>query len=190
MNSLLLLFTFITGVLSFVPYQLPLRHGTALAGIRRSSRKSKTAPEASSSSPYAALNKGLGLKISGVTLPTKETQIVGWILPTEPEQCIAAFYRGAGRYTGLQANCPRCGFNLYQGTLVTPFAAVGDFEPAISCPTCKTNYLLSNGNLAGKSKTNWVANLARSTTADKSQATAESWSIVVDEGEVYAKPRK
>ena len=54
-------------------------------------------------------NKGRGLEVTGVTLPTPDSPVTGWIVGTDTKVAVANIN---DVYYGLQGACPRCGVLL------------------------------------------------------------------------------
>ncbi|GMH94746.1 hypothetical protein TrST_g3360 [Triparma strigata] len=125
-------------------------------------------------------NKGRGLEVTGVTLPTADSPITGWIVGTDTKVAVANIN---DVYYGLQGACPRCGFDLFRGTATT------SPNPKISCPTCRTSYNAASGQPDGELKGDFTSNLARLATTDKSKNAAKAFSITVKDGRVFVRDR-
>jgi len=131
----------------------------------------------------------LGQEITGVTLPT-EGAIKGWEFGQDKR--IACANVGNDQFYALQADCPRCGFDLYKGDLITDRVAFEDC-PRIACPTCSTTYGLRSGEpgppLKRTGLAGWVGNLAKTATADSSYKKATVFTVTRndEDGRVFLK---
>lgn len=96
-----------------------------------------------------------------------------------------------GQLYALQGECPRCGFELYRGTLLVKDEAWDDL-PRIACPTCATTYSMRNGvhgpPLKRTGLQGLVTGLAKSATSAEAYRDAKVYHITTDdEGRVYCK---
>ncbi|GMI22025.1 hypothetical protein TeGR_g8490 [Tetraparma gracilis] len=155
------------------------RPSTALPGSRRRSSRA----------PSPQPPGGPGLKVSGVTLPTAAKPLAGWLLPAAPfatpptptRKIAVALPPGSSSFFGLSASCPRCGFDLYKGELLSS---------TLGCPTCKTRFSLADGEPQGEGPGDFVSRLARTATMDRASKRAEVYAVTVDEsGDVFVKER-
>mmetsp|Transcript_26888 Transcript_26888/g.59018 ORF Transcript_26888/g.59018 Transcript_26888/m.59018 type:complete len:204 (-) Transcript_26888:1594-2205(-) len=137
--------------------------------------------------PTAAMNEGKGQEITGVTLPA-EGMLKGWQFGDDK---VIACANSGGQFFAVQGDCPRCGFDLWKGDLITDDPGFEDL-PAVACPTCATTFSLKSGfygpplkrtGLAG-----FVSGLAKTATANQTK-NADSFAITVDSdtGRVFCK---
>jgi nitrite reductase/ring-hydroxylating ferredoxin subunit len=91
-----------------------------------------------------------------------------------------------GRFYAIQGDCPRCGFDLWKGDLITDEEAWEDC-PRVACPTCSTTYSLRNGRHGPPIKRTglqaFVGGLAKSATMDDASKDAKAFKITRDEDE-------
>jgi nitrite reductase/ring-hydroxylating ferredoxin subunit len=136
-----------------------------------------------------ALNNGRGQEITGVTMPALGN-MKGWEFG---EGKSIACANVDGNYYAVQGNCPRCGFDLYKGDIITDEAF--DDLPRIACPTCATTFGLKTGysgpalkrtGLAG-----FVTGLAKSATMQDAYENAKAFVITRDDEsqKVYMRER-
>ena len=92
-----------------------------------------------------------------------------------------------GDFFVVQGTCPRCGFDLFKGDIVTD-PAFGDNPsdlPRIACPTCSTTYSLRTGQhgpaLKRTGLAGFVGGLAKTATANDAMADAKSFVLSIDE---------
>eukprot|EP00549_Striatella_unipunctata_P016735 CAMPEP_0118692368 /NCGR_PEP_ID=MMETSP0800-20121206/11238_1 /TAXON_ID=210618 ORGANISM="Striatella unipunctata, Strain CCMP2910" /NCGR_SAMPLE_ID=MMETSP0800 /ASSEMBLY_ACC=CAM_ASM_000638 /LENGTH=185 /DNA_ID=CAMNT_0006590333 /DNA_START=49 /DNA_END=606 /DNA_ORIENTATION=- len=135
--------------------------------------------------PTGPINKGLGQEIVGVSLP-EEGKIKGWEFGNNVRMASAQIN---GNYYAVQGDCPRCGFDLYRGTLVTD-----QDPPALACPTCAVTYSLTTGAhgppLEKKGLTGWVNALAKTATLAEAAKNAKAFIITkAENGKVYCRQR-
>lgn len=135
-----------------------------------------------------SLNKGKGQEITGVSLPS-EMQIKGWEFGQKKTLACA---RVKNSYYGIQGVCPRCGFDLWKGTIVTDAKEFGPDVPRVACPTCAVTYSLKTGKagatLKQKGLSAFVNNLAKSATVADAAKDAQSFVITrEDNGKVFCR---
>jgi nitrite reductase/ring-hydroxylating ferredoxin subunit len=139
-------------------------------------------------SGVGSLNKGRGQEITGVTLPA-ENSIKGWEFGERKRMACCNFQ---GRYYAIQGDCPRCGFDLWKGTLLTD-PDVWEDVPRVACPTCATTYSMRSGRhgppLKRTGLQGFVGNLAKTATANEASRDAKVYTITRDEqdGKVYCR---
>lgn len=142
--------------------------------------------------PTASMNDGKGQEITGVTLPGVN-QIKGWEFG---EGKTMACGNVDGQFYAVQGDCPRCGFDLYKGDLITDDPGFEDL-PRIACPTCSTTFSMKSGlygpPLKRKGLAGWVSGLAKTATANQ-ERNCDSFQITLDDetGRVYCRqiPKK
>ena len=98
-----------------------------------------------------------------------------------------------GKLYALEGQCPRCGFDLYRGDLISNDPAWDDL-PRIACPTCSTTYGMRSGRkgppMKRKGLAGFVGNLAKTATVDASSSDAKAYIITRDDdGRVYCRER-
>lgn len=135
-----------------------------------------------------SLNQGKGQEILGVTLPSQDKEIKGWVVGENNQRVACANVKG--NYYALQGECPRCAFDLYRGKVVTVERSK---DPHVACPTCGATFSLKTGK-RGPVVTNdgflsgFVNNLAKSATIGNASKDARAFMITVDtEKKVYYK---
>eukprot|EP00553_Chaetoceros_curvisetus_P008826 CAMPEP_0204624638 /NCGR_PEP_ID=MMETSP0717-20131115/10391_1 /ASSEMBLY_ACC=CAM_ASM_000666 /TAXON_ID=230516 /ORGANISM="Chaetoceros curvisetus" /LENGTH=175 /DNA_ID=CAMNT_0051640097 /DNA_START=49 /DNA_END=576 /DNA_ORIENTATION=- len=151
----------------------------------------------SEKSAVSSLNQGRGQEITGVTLPA-EGNVKGWQFGSNK---VVACANVDDTFYAIQGDCPRCGFDLYKGDIVTDEAfygeggvATGDL-PRLACPTCATTYGLKNGKRGPPLKrtglAGFVGNLAKTATLNDSEVDAKAFIISRedDSGRVFMKER-
>jgi nitrite reductase/ring-hydroxylating ferredoxin subunit len=95
------------------------------------------------------------------------------------------------QYYALQGECPRCGFDLWKGDLITDDSDVWDELPRVACPTCSTTYSMKTGQYGPPIKRtglqNFVSNLAKTATSQEANKNAKTYSITIDkdDGNIY-----
>eukprot|EP00816_Leptocylindrus_hargravesii_P008446 CAMPEP_0196813588 /NCGR_PEP_ID=MMETSP1362-20130617/37781_1 /TAXON_ID=163516 /ORGANISM="Leptocylindrus danicus, Strain CCMP1856" /LENGTH=169 /DNA_ID=CAMNT_0042189895 /DNA_START=106 /DNA_END=615 /DNA_ORIENTATION=- len=141
-----------------------------------------------SPSPPKAMNQGKGQEITGVTLP-EDMKVKGWEFGNEQRMACANV---GGQLFALEGTCPRCGFDLWKGTVIYEEAFGSD--PVLACPTCSTTYNLKSGKYGPPFKRNglagFVSGLAQSATPSTQGKDANCYVITRDdEGKVYCRPR-
>jgi nitrite reductase/ring-hydroxylating ferredoxin subunit len=100
-----------------------------------------------------------------------------------------------GTYYALQADCPRCAFDLFKGTVVTDEAFAASEMPRLACPTCSTTYGLKTGThgpaLKRTGLSGFVGGLAKTATVDSSSKDAKAYTITCDpsDGRVFCRER-
>ena len=203
---------------------------TTLFGSRRRSQRTKKGEvvEADASPDYvdgdagtggvlpSSANGGKGLEVTGgVTLPSAEKPIVGWVVGgqdgiPEVKMCVA---KVAQSYYALDAFCPRCGFDLWKGKLDTngPTPRVRAARGAkqlrmrlrqltktlslalstqICCPTCKTPFNGADGRPEGEAEElDLTARMARMATAQGADKRAKPYAVTVKESRVFVRER-
>ncbi len=92
-----------------------------------------------------------------------------------------------GNFYVVQGECPRCGFDLFKGDIVTD-PAFGDTPsdlPRIACPTCSTTFSLRTGKhgpaLKRTGLAGFVGGLAKTATVNDASADAKSFMITIDQ---------
>ena len=98
-----------------------------------------------------------------------------------------------GNFYAVQGTCPRCGFDLFKGDIVTSEA----FEdlPRIACPTCATTYGLKTGKHGAALKrtglAGFVGGLAKTATVKDLQVDAKAFMITREKetGRVFMRER-
>jgi nitrite reductase/ring-hydroxylating ferredoxin subunit len=136
-----------------------------------------------------SLNKGRGQEITGVTLPA-ENSIKGWEFGERKRMACCNYH---GRFYAIQGDCPRCGFDLWKGTLLTDADVWGADVPRLACPTCATTYSMRSGRhgptLKRTGLQGFVGNLAKTATANEASRDAKVYIITRDEedGKVYCR---
>lgn len=97
----------------------------------------------------------------------------------------------------MQGECPRCGFDLFKGDIVTDEAfgdSPGDL-PRIACPTCATTFSLRTGKpgpaLKRTGLAGFVGGLAKTATVNDSGAVAKAFMVTLEQesGKVFLKER-
>mmetsp|Transcript_1295 Transcript_1295/g.2885 ORF Transcript_1295/g.2885 Transcript_1295/m.2885 type:complete len:219 (-) Transcript_1295:73-729(-) len=168
---------------------------TTLFGSRRRSQRTKKGEvvEADASPDYGGVlpssaNGGRGLEVTGgVTLPSAEKPIVGWVVGgqdgiPEVKMCVA---KVAQSYYALDAFCPRCGFDLWKGKLDT-----NGPTPRICCPICKTPFNGADGRPEGEAEElDLTARMARMATAQGADKRAKPYAVTVKESRVFVRER-
>lgn len=97
-----------------------------------------------------------------------------------------------GNFYAVQGDCPRCGFDLWKGTLISDDPAFDD-TPRIACPTCATTFSLTSGQHGPAIKRTgmqgFVTGLAKQATVDNEMKDAKAYRITVDDenGKVYCR---
>mmetsp|Transcript_32080 Transcript_32080/g.96141 ORF Transcript_32080/g.96141 Transcript_32080/m.96141 type:complete len:196 (-) Transcript_32080:202-789(-) len=135
-----------------------------------------------------SLNQGRGQEITGVTLPA-EGKIKGWEFG---ENQVMACANVDGKFYAIEGTCPRCGFDLYKGTVVTD-EAFGPDLPRVACPTCSTTFSLRTGKhgpaLKRTGLAGFVGGLAKTATSNDASKDAKAFGITRDEetGQVFCK---
>lgn len=145
----------------------------------------------SSSSSSSSLKKGKSVRqeITGVTLPA-EGKIKGWEFGEKKTMACANI---GGKFYAVAGECPRCGFDLWKGEIISNDPGFEDL-PRVACPTCATTYGLRTGKLGPRLKrtglAGFVNGLAKTaTTGDKPKDT-DAYEITLDEdGRVYCRKR-
>ena len=95
------------------------------------------------------------------------------------------------QFYAVQGDCPRCGFDLYRGTLLIDDPAWDDL-PRVACPTCATTYSMRTGlygpPLQRKGLQGFVTGLAKRATSAEANKNAKTYRITLDEdGRVYCR---
>jgi len=136
----------------------------------------------------SSANGGRGLEVTGgVTLPSAEKPIVGWVVGgqdgiPEVKMCVA---KVAQSYYALDAFCPRCGFDLWKGKLDT-----NGPTPRICCPICKTPFNGADGRPEGEAEElDLTARMARMATAQGADKRAKPYAVTVKESRVFVRER-
>jgi len=160
--------------------------GNLKKGLDSSSSKSKP-------STVSSLNQGRGQEITGVSLPAQGT-VKGWEFGANKRLACANV---EDNFYVVQGECPRCGFDLFKGDIVTD-PAFGDNPsdlPRIACPTCATTFSLRTGKhgpaLKRTGLAGFVGGLAKTATVNDASADAKSFMITIDQdsGRVFLKER-
>merc|ERR1712232_1372370 len=88
---------------------------------------------------------GRGQEITGVTLPGRG-QLKGWEFGGGKKMACANV---DGVFLAVQGDCPRCGFDLWKGDLISEddprSAGYEDIVPLVAYPTCSVTYSLKTG---------------------------------------------
>lgn len=154
-----------------------------------SKNKNKMGKTNKSNNPANSLNQGKGQEITGVSLPA-EGMVKGWEFGQGQK---FACSNVDGNFYAVQGLCPRCGFDLWKGDLITDEA----FEdlPRIACPTCATTFSMKNGfsgpALKRKGLAGFVSGLAKSATMTDAFENAKAFAITRDDetGQVFMRER-
>jgi len=130
--------------------------------------------------PIASLNNGRGQEITGVTLPSPGT-IKGWEFG---DKKVMACANVDGQFYAVQGDCPRCGFDLWRGDLISDDPAFEDL-PRVACPTCSVTFSMRSGLYGPSIKrtglAGFVSGLAKTATANQaSQRNCDAFLISVD----------
>mmetsp|Transcript_4083 Transcript_4083/g.5331 ORF Transcript_4083/g.5331 Transcript_4083/m.5331 type:complete len:197 (-) Transcript_4083:744-1334(-) len=182
-SLILILLTSISATLSFNIVMMGAKRG-GRGNLKRSLDDSSSSKTGNKSS-VSTLNQGRGQEITGVSLPT-EGNMKGWEFGKKQRLTCANV---DGKFFVIQGECPRCGFDLFKGDIVTD-EAFGDNPsdlPRIACPTCATTYGLRNGKYGPALKrtgfAGWVGNLAKTATINDATKDAKVFSLTFDEEE-------
>jgi nitrite reductase/ring-hydroxylating ferredoxin subunit len=146
----------------------------------------------SSSSSSKRSKKGKSIlqrqEITGVTLPSEGT-MKGWEFGNQTTMTCANV---GGKFYAVSGECPRCGFDLWKGEIVTDPA----FEdlPRVACPTCATTFGLRSGKYGPPIKrtglAGFVNGLAKTATSGDKPKDAQAYEITLDDdGRVYCQKR-
>jgi len=135
------------------------------------------------------MNKGRGQEITGVTLP-REQKIKGWAFG---EDRTIASTQVDGKYYAVDGRCPRCGFDLFKGTLLNDEDVWGP-DPCVACPTCAATYNMRTGKAGNEMKRTGLAGFvngwAQTATLTNSAKDATAYVISVDDGgKVFCRER-
>jgi nitrite reductase/ring-hydroxylating ferredoxin subunit len=160
-----------------------------MMGVRRGKGGLKRNLDSDTPKNAGAMNQGKGQEITGVSLPAPG-KIKGWEFGESVKMACANV---DGNLYAVQGNCPRCGFDLWKGDLITDEA----FEdlPRVACPTCSTTFGLRSGlkgpPLKRKGLQGIVGGLAKTATKDDSHKDAQAFLITrgEDDGRVYCRER-
>jgi nitrite reductase/ring-hydroxylating ferredoxin subunit len=139
--------------------------------------------------PTASMNEGKGQEITGVTLPA-EGMIKGWEFG---DKKIMACANVGGQFYAVQGDCPRCGFDLWKGDLISDDPGFEDL-PRVACPTCATTFSMRSGlygpPIKRKGLAGFVSGLAKTATANQ-ERNCDAYQITVDDdsGRVYSRKR-
>ncbi|KAL3917559.1 MAG: hypothetical protein SGILL_004657 [Bacillariaceae sp.] len=127
-------------------------------------------------------------EITGVTLPA-EGMIKGWEFGEKKTMACANV---DGNFYAVQGECPRCGFDLWQGELINSDA----FEdlPRVACPTCATTFGFRTGKYGPPIKrtglAGFVNGLAKTATTGDKPKDCEAFEITLEEdGRVFCRKR-
>ena len=136
-----------------------------------------------------SLNQGKGQEITGVTLPA-EGGIKGWEFGDKVTMACANV---GGVMYAVQGECPRCGFDLWKGDLISDDSAWEEL-PRIACPTCATTYSMKSGRHGPQLKrtglAGFVGNLAKTATQGDKPQDIKTFAITQDvDGRVYCRQR-
>lgn len=152
---------------------------------------SRTESNTNNNSNLKSLNQGKGQEILGVTLPSVDKEIKGWVVGENNQKVACANVNG--RYYAVQGECPRCAFDLYRGKVVD----VGrSNDPHVGCPTCGATFSLKTGKRGPVVTTNdstgfltgFVNKLAKSATIANASKDAKAYVITVDsQKKIYCK---
>jgi nitrite reductase/ring-hydroxylating ferredoxin subunit len=96
-----------------------------------------------------------------------------------------------GNFYALQGTCPRCGFDLFKGTMIVDDPG-WDSLPRVACPTCSTTYGWRDGKhgppLKQKGLSAFVGSLAKTATTMDAYKNAKAYRITRDQdGRVFCK---
>lgn len=179
---------FFTPVLVVDSFSMQMMAGKKRRGsLQRIVRETENSSGGTSSVP----NQGKGQEITGVTLPA-QNKLKGWEFG-EKQRMVCANVKD--QFYAIQGDCPRCGFDLWKGTLITeqddPKNVIS--LPSVACPTCATTYSLSTGKHGPTySKTSsFLTGLAQTATIDSADQDAKAFRILRDpqDGRVYCRER-
>jgi nitrite reductase/ring-hydroxylating ferredoxin subunit len=101
-----------------------------------------------------------------------------------------------GTYYALQGECPRCGFDLYRGDLLSDerdIDAGWEDLPRVACPTCATTYSMKTGihgpPIQRTGLQGFVTGLAKQSTSTSANKNAKVYTITVDDtdGTIYCR---
>ena len=138
----------------------------------------------------------IGKHIVGFTVPEKKLLVF-----TNTQGTIRGWEFGEGvrlaccnvdnQFYAVQGDCPRCGFDLYRGTLLVDDPAWDDL-PRVACPTCATTYSMRNGQYGPPLKRTglqgFVTGLAKRATSTDANKNAKTFRVTQDEdGRVYCR---
>jgi nitrite reductase/ring-hydroxylating ferredoxin subunit len=154
-----------------------------LKGRSSSTKKSRGIP-----------NQGRGQEITGVTLPENRS-IKGWEFGNSTRLAATSV---DGRYYALQGECPRCGFDLWKGDLITSEDAgfINHEPPLVACPTCSSTFSFRSGKFGPVYQRQglraFVGNLAKAATSGEAGANAKAFIVTKDDedgGRVFLRER-
>lgn len=158
-----------------------------MGGRKRNLRQSlDDVPSNKNKKTKSSFPRGKGQEITGVTLPAEGT-IKGWEFGNN--QRVACANLGNNRFAGIQGECPRCGFDLFQGDLIVDsnnriFPGNDQQVPCVACPTCSTTFHLETGKHGPTVKRNglsaFVNGLAQTATMSDANKNAKVYVITRD----------
>jgi len=137
-----------------------------------------------------SMNSGRGQEITGVTLP-RNGELRGWQFG-EKQTMVSTNMQGT--FYALQGVCPRCGFDLFKGDLLTDGEVFKDV-PRVACPTCATTYSFRTGKpgppLKRTGLAGFVTGLAKTATINDEYAEAKTFFITADSdtGQVFCREK-
>ena len=134
------------------------------------------------------INKGRGQEITGVTLP-QDQKIKGWAFGDD--RTIAST-QVDGKIYAVDGRCPRCGFDLFKGTLLNDEDVWGP-DPCVACPTCAATYNMRTGKAGNEMKRTGLAGFvngwAQTATLNNSAKDVTAYVITTDDGKVFCRER-
>jgi nitrite reductase/ring-hydroxylating ferredoxin subunit len=154
--------------------------------------KKKKKGGAVSQDPINSLNEGKGQEITGVTLPASGT-IKGWEFGEKKSMVCANV---DDKFFAIQGDCPRCGFDLWKGTLIADDLSGFEDLPRVACPTCSQTFSMKSGlygpPLKRKGLSGFVSGLAKSATEGDKMRNADAFQISLDSdtGRVFCKAQQ
>ncbi|KAL7473879.1 hypothetical protein ACHAXS_014339 [Conticribra weissflogii] len=149
------------------------------------------ANKGASSGGVKAMNGGKGQEITGVTLPEPD-KIRGWAFGEDRTVACANI---DGKFYAVDGRCPRCGFDLYKGTLLVDDDVSMSMNPRVACPTCATTYSLKTGKFGPELKQTGLAGFvntwAKTATVNNASRNVAAFVITVEEGtgQVFCRER-
>lgn len=129
-----------------------------------------------------------GQEITGVTLP-EEGKIKGWAFGQDKTIACA---KVNSSYYAVDGRCPRCGFDLFKGKLLSDEDVWGP-DPAVACPTCSTTYSMRTGKYGPEYKATGLAGFvngwAQTATLTNAYANVPAYAITKDDDKVFCKEK-
>lgn len=140
-----------------------------------------------------SINRGKGQVVTGVTLPD-DGELKGWEFGNDTK--IVCGNIGNNQYYAIQGNCPRCGFDLWKGSLLIDDSGWESNElPRVACPTCSTTFHMKTGIAGSPLKrtglSGFVSGLAQTATSQTSNQNAKAFMITVEDNDdkIYCRER-